>query len=913
MSQARRWVVASGVAAALAALVAVDVAQQPLRPPSRGFAVVDALSAATPSSMSTVGLVASDYERLSAPVGRDQPLTVAQVEDMVRQAVLLAGGLHQSLPPDADWVVIKPNIVELKEPGSGVVTDWRVVRALIRIVHETAPDARITIAEGGAWIPAERAAEFGDMLENPDGAGDGFAIAGYRALLADPELAGIDLDIVDLNLDEAQPVQVPGGGYVFQTYYIPTTILECDFLITVPVLKVIGAVGMTNALKNFVGIAPGAIYGWPKMRGTPGHPGLPHMPEILDEVIVDLTCLAEADYAVVDAIVGMERGKTDENGEGIARRLNTVLASADIVAADAVSALLIGFNPADLEYLSLAAYRGLGQDDPAHIKIKGSPLEKVRTRFEKYPARFAWYGEHGHYGQGCRTWLLAGPFDRRQEQPGAEFIDVAQPGAAPGQNGWSDPVYFHDDKIDLDKYFDDPSDCVVYAYTELDAPRSEAAELWVGSDEGLRVWIDGGLVYEHAGRRRHQLPNDRVPIRLEAGRHRVVVRAEQSRSRFDFSLNVCEVEPDPRYDGNRVQGLTFFVPAAAGQAPATTLGARAVAAQTSALSDRAVILPVRTSRDSFDPLLSGLRACLEHRGERVDTVALAGLTGHAFRLCVGDSLERDYARQPDLPEGPAPYERLGYQVTAICAPAEAPDLVDVQLRAWDLISRSIEAGTPAIAHLGWSYRLIVGCDPRRELYLAESWRGDEPEPIELDQLGGRGGGFAVLVLGGPAPVDARAARLASLRTAVAEAHREDDLAGKRSFGFRAYERWAAALESGQVADRRGPALAAGVLLAARTSAGAYLESIAADFPAPAAERLRAAAQHYRAETAVLEQLAARYPYRRGRGQAGPGGARAGAPAADPAADAQLVRRALAADREAVAAVQAALQALGEQD
>ena len=35
---------------------------------------------------------------------------------------------------------------------------------------------------------------------------------------------------------------------------------------------------------------------------------------------------------------------------------------------------------------------------------------------------------------------------------------------------------------------------------------------------------------------------------------------------FDFSLNICEVEADPRYDGNRVWGLKFSVPA--GESPA---------------------------------------------------------------------------------------------------------------------------------------------------------------------------------------------------------------------------------------------------------------------------------------------------------------------------------------------------------
>jgi len=140
-------------------------------------------------------------------------------------------------------------------------------------------------------------------------------IAGYRQLLEDPDLAGIDLDIVDLNFDDPTEVEVPDGGYARDKWKLPLSVLECDFLISVPVLKIHDTIGMTNVMKNFIGIAPGSVYGWPKMMGYPprsGNPGIPHVPGILDETIVDLVTAAEADFAVVDAIICMERDKTDE-------------------------------------------------------------------------------------------------------------------------------------------------------------------------------------------------------------------------------------------------------------------------------------------------------------------------------------------------------------------------------------------------------------------------------------------------------------------------------------------------------------------------------------------------------------------------------------------------------------------------
>lgn len=547
----------------LSLMVLLDIAKSPDQSDESGYTVVDAVSAATKPGQSVVGVIRSDYDRLNEPVSPDSALTGAQIEDMVRKAVALAGGLNTVIEPGTDWVVIKVNIVELKGRGSGVVTDSRVVKAVVKIVHEIAPKARITIAEGsGELIPPEHAEV---QAAVPHAViGDGFDVAGYRAFLRDEALSGIPLDMVDLNFDEAVEVAVPDGGYAREKYYIPATILECDVLISVPVLKVHDGVGMTNAMKNFVGIAPGLIYGWAKMMGYPpgsGNPGIPHTPAILDETIVDLTSLSDVDFTVVDAIVGMERYKTDKWEDGKPVRMNTIIASSDVVAADAVSARLIGFNPDDIEYLTLAAYKGLGQCDLESIKVNGNPVEQVIRRFEKCPTDWGKWGEQGHYGQGCRTWILKGPF-QIGEMEAVSLVDPKTVQPVPDQDGWSKPVYFHDDRIDLDIYYGDPVHCIVYAYTEFTGPTSQAAELWVGSGEDMKVWINGAEVYAYKGVRRHRLPNDREEVRVVEGTNTLLVQVKQTRGGFDFSVNLCEPESDQRYDGNRVFGLKFLVPEA---------------------------------------------------------------------------------------------------------------------------------------------------------------------------------------------------------------------------------------------------------------------------------------------------------------------------------------------------------------
>ncbi|MDD5039481.1 MAG: hypothetical protein PHN78_09245, partial [Dehalococcoidales bacterium] len=51
---------------------------------------------------------------------------------------------------------------------------------------------------------------------------------------------------------------------------------------------------------------------------------------------------------------------------------DVILASADMVAIDAVAAVMMGFDPMGIQYISRATELGLGQGDPRHIEIAGS-------------------------------------------------------------------------------------------------------------------------------------------------------------------------------------------------------------------------------------------------------------------------------------------------------------------------------------------------------------------------------------------------------------------------------------------------------------------------------------------------------------------------------------------------------------
>jgi hypothetical protein len=55
--------------------------------------------------------------------------------------------------------------------------------------------------------------------------------------------------------------------------------------------------------------------------------------------------------------------------------------------------------------------------------------------------------------------------------------------------------------------------------------------------------------------------NDIAVINIKKGLNTILVKALQKSGRFDFSLNICEVQPDANYRGNRVLGLKFITDA----------------------------------------------------------------------------------------------------------------------------------------------------------------------------------------------------------------------------------------------------------------------------------------------------------------------------------------------------------------
>ncbi len=102
----------------------------------------------------------------------------------------------------------------------------------------------------------------------------------------------------------------------------------------------------------------------------------------IHETLVDLLAIQKEIHAGIFAVMD---GTVAGNGPGprtmIPVETDYILASADQVAIDAVSAKMMGFDPLSIKYIRLAHEAGLGVGDPNQIEIVGEDISALNLHF----------------------------------------------------------------------------------------------------------------------------------------------------------------------------------------------------------------------------------------------------------------------------------------------------------------------------------------------------------------------------------------------------------------------------------------------------------------------------------------------------------------------------------------------------
>jgi uncharacterized protein (DUF362 family) len=247
-------------------------------------------------------------------------------------------------------VVLKPNLVEF-EPDNVINTHPLVVHAALE-AFRAAGAASVRIAEG----PGHRRNTL-DLAE----------AAGYFKIVPRFE----DL-FVDLNLDDVSRVRLPRAFSNSRELYLPHTALAADLLVSIPKMKTHHWVGATLSMKNFFGLVPGGVYGWPK--------NVLHWAGI-EPSIADLHAVFRKHFALVDGIVGMEG---DGPIQGVPKRVGVLVAGRDLAAVDATCCRIMRIDPTKMGYLRLAA-EGDSHIMENNITQAGEKIESVATAFDLVP------------------------------------------------------------------------------------------------------------------------------------------------------------------------------------------------------------------------------------------------------------------------------------------------------------------------------------------------------------------------------------------------------------------------------------------------------------------------------------------------------------------------------------------------
>jgi CubicO group peptidase (beta-lactamase class C family) len=78
-------------------------------------------------------------------------------------------------------------------------------------------------------------------------------------------------------------------------------------------------------------------------------------------------------------------------------------------------------------------------------------------------------------------------------------------------------------------------DAIAYAYTEVDLPEATRVSLGLGSDDGIRVWLNGVLVHENWVGREAAPDSDLIAVELQKGRNRLLVKIQNMQGPWGFA------------------------------------------------------------------------------------------------------------------------------------------------------------------------------------------------------------------------------------------------------------------------------------------------------------------------------------------------------------------------------------------
>ncbi len=310
-------------------------------------------AAGKPDSSADTEALANDKSDQSASDKSYAYLGVAKGEDIAaitREAIALIGGIGRFVTKGAK-VIVKPNIC----------TSWHTAEfAATTNPHVVGEIVRLCVEAGAASVKVMDFTLYGTQEE-------GHVKCGYKPLV---EAAGGTMEI----MSPAKYVKVNNPlAEIQKTISVYKPILDADVVINVPIPKQHPVTRLTMGVKNIMGVVQ--------------KPGEIHAVNI-DQNIADLAAFIRPALTVVDAVRVLWRNGTAGGDISDTKLTNTVIASHDVVAADAYAIKILSkvatesgydnryvnaiknISAKDIPYIRLAAEKGGWRYDIESLKAR---------------------------------------------------------------------------------------------------------------------------------------------------------------------------------------------------------------------------------------------------------------------------------------------------------------------------------------------------------------------------------------------------------------------------------------------------------------------------------------------------------------------------------------------------------------
>lgn len=290
----------------------------------------------------------SDLERTSRTPSE---VHVHRAEDYASLGPLMSAALG-GLSLAGKRVLLKVNLMKGQAPAKATNTHPEFVAAAVRAVKELGGHPLVGDSSGALGLTRA-----------------GFVASGIAEAV---ERSGGRW----LSFDAAELVKFIVGGLIGETF-IPKEVLDCEVRITLPKLKTHTLFGLSGAVKNQLGLLPGALK--PEL-----HARLGGRVDLLAQAIVELNLAVPFQLAIVDGILALEGGGSS-SGQPCQRGL--VAWASDLVALDAALCELAGLDPQSVPTNPAGEKLGLGTMSYRLVgeKVSPAPLRKPGFDLKRFP------------------------------------------------------------------------------------------------------------------------------------------------------------------------------------------------------------------------------------------------------------------------------------------------------------------------------------------------------------------------------------------------------------------------------------------------------------------------------------------------------------------------------------------------